>query len=221
MTDFKFPNNTQRVSIVGMTGSGKTRFAAWLLSQYNFRQQPYVIIDVKGDDLLQRIDRAIEIDHKTVPKAPGLYYMNPHPDQVDEMETWLTKVWERGRTGLYFDEGYVFPNSKALNRILTQGRSLRIPAMILTQRPVWCSRFVFTQADFIVGFYVNDERDWEPLRALTPKNAVWDFNNELPPYCARWYDVARRYSTVLRPVPGDEYILDRFDAALRRPIRGV
>ena len=218
---FKFPDSSSRVSICGATGSGKTRFGNWLFSYSDFSRRPYVIVDFKGDDLIARIERAREISLNEIPKAPGLYVLRPRPDQQEAVEKWLWKVWERGNIGLFFDEGYMIPNLGALNAILTQGRSLRIPTMILTQRPVYCSRFVFSEAGYFAIFRLNDERDYQTIRGFTPKNDVFDFSNRLPPFTARWYDVSRDWSAIIDPVPGDEYILDRFDNALRVKHKGI
>jgi hypothetical protein len=221
MSSFKFPARSSRVSIIGMTGSGKTRFGAWLFSHWVNKNSISVIIDFKGDDLIAQIDRAIEINLKTLPTKPGLYVLRPRPDQADAVDAWLWRVWEKGNIALFIDEGYMIPKSKALDAILTQGRSLKIPAMVLTQRPVYCSRFVFSQADYVAMFFMNDKRDWETVAAFTPQNGIFAADYDPPEYTCRWYDVARRYSTLIDPVPGDGYILDRFNDRLRNPIRTV
>lgn len=219
--DFKFPDGSARVSICGATGSGKTRFGVWLQSHASFRTRPYCLVDFKGDDLIAQIDRAKEISLKEVPKEPGLYVLRPRPDQAEQVNAWLWKVWAKGNFGLFFDEGYMIPNSSALNAILTQGRSLRIPTTILTQRPVWCSRFVFSEASYYAVFRLQDVRDYQTVQGFVPNNRVFDFSERLPNYHTRWYDVGRDWSAIIDPVPGDEYILDRYDAALRVRHRGV
>jgi hypothetical protein len=221
MSNFRFPSRSSRVSIIGMTGSGKTRFGVWLFSHWLSRSSINVIIDFKGDDLIAQIDRAHVIDLKTIPKHPGLYILRPRPDQAEAVDAWLWKVWERGNIGLFFDEGYMLPKSKALDAILTQGRSLKIPAMVLTQRPVYCSRFVFSQADFFAMFFMNDKRDWETVAAFTPQDGMFSPDYDPPEFSCRWYDVAKRYATLIDPVPGDGYILQKYNDALRNPLRTV
>ena len=78
---FRLPNFHQRTAIIGRTGSGKTQFGAWLLSHAPFDKQPYVMIDYKGDDLLNSIDRVREIGLKEVPKHAGLYTIRPTPSE--------------------------------------------------------------------------------------------------------------------------------------------
>lgn len=218
---FQFPGHDSRVTITGATGSGKTRFGNWLFSYSAFHKRPYVIIDYKGDDLIEQIERARTITLNEIPKHPGLYVLRPRPDEAEKMEAWLWKVWERGNIGLFFDEGYMVPNKGALNSILTQGRSKRIPTMILTQRPTYCSRFVFSEAGYFAIFRLNDKRDYETIQGFTPRNEAFDFDIRLPAYTARWYDVGRDYSAIIDPVPGDDYILDRFDDLLRTKHKGI
>lgn len=210
---FRLPTNQQRVAIMGRTGSGKTQFGAWLLSQAPFDIQPYVIVDYKGDDLLNSIDRAVEIGLNEVPTQPGLYIVHPENGTArgeEEVEAWLWKVKTRGRTGLYFDEAYMLPNTRgqgALSAILTQGRSLRIPVIALTQRPAFIQRFVFTEADFMSIFHLQHHKDIKTIGEFTSPEAVGE---RLADYHSRWYDVGQDATFVMRPVPDADTILETF-----------
>lgn len=208
---FRLPNAKQRCTIIGRTGSGKTQFGAWLLSEAPFDVMPYIIVDYKGDDLLNSSDRIKEIRVGEVPKQAGLYVAHPHPAMNDAVEQWLWKIWERERVGLYFDEAYVLPEKGALQAVLTQGRSKRIPAILLTQRPTAVSRFVFTEADFFSVFNLNDERDYQTLAGFTPFGKRPE---KLPDYHSRWFDVGKNFSAQLKPVPNSDAILDRIDNRL-------
>ena len=210
---FRLPNYKQRVAVIGRTGSGKTQFGAWLLSEAAFTEQPYVIVDYKGDDLLNGIDRINEIGLNEVPKRPGLYIVKPRPDQVDDVEAWLWKVWAREKVGLYFDEMYLIPDPQkggALRSIFTQGRSKRIPVIGLTQRPRHISRFLFSEADFFAVFHLNTAGDKQAVSEITP----FQGDGRLPDYHCRWYDVGTDATFYLQPVPDAETILDRIDTRL-------
>lgn len=215
MSNFKLPTYKQRLAVMGKTGSGKTQFANWILSHSPFDKQPYIIVDYKGDDLIAQIDRAREIGlNESLPKQPGIYVVRPRPSDEEEVEDWLWKVWDREKIGLYFDEAYMVPDKGALRSILTQGRSKRIPAIILTQRPAFISRFVFSEADLFAVFHLNDEIDHKKIRGFTPQNSFWDLKNRLPDYFSRWYDVGQDVSLRLSPVPPGEEILARFERRL-------
>lgn len=213
--DFRLPSNKQRLLVLGKTGSGKTQFGAWALSRAPFDKQPYVIVDYKGDELLAGIEKAHEIGYKDTPKKPGLYYLRAMPGDDEKMNQFLWGVWKRGKTGLFFDEGYMVPNDTALQAILTQGRSLRVPVIMLSQRPVWLSRFAFSEADFYAVFRFNDKRDVQTISGFTPRNDEWDFSARLPDFHSRWYDVGNDYSAILKPVPSGEQILSDFNDRLK------
>jgi len=210
---FRLPDPSHRVTIVGMTGSGKTVYGAWLLSHAPFDQMPYVMVDYKRDELLNSIDRVPEIGLNEVPKHPGLYRVHPHPDDADATDAWFRKVWERGSVGIYIDEGYMAPTKgKGFEGILTQGRSLHIPAITLTQRPSWVSRFVFSEADFHSLFFLNDDRDNATAGAFLPRGAA---KREMPEYWSQWYDVKRRALFTMQPAPHPDEIRERISSRLK------
>jgi len=212
---FRFPSNTQRALIVGRTGSGKTQYGTWLLSKAPFDRQPYFIVDYKTDELLNATDRIREIGlHEAIPKHPGLYIVHPLPHQEEEVERWLWKLWEKGRVGLYVDEGYFLPDKGAFQAILTQGRSRKIPSIVLTQRPVKINRFAISESDFYNIFHLNDRDDRTEVGRFIPRDRI-DVNTRLPRYHSAWYDVANDHSLVIEPVPGSDTILDRIDDRLK------
>ena len=207
---------------MGRTGSGKTQAGAWLLSLAPFHQQPYIIIDFKHDDLLNSIDRSREIGlHEKLPTVPGVYIVHPGPGDADALENFLFKVWRQERIGLLFDEAYMVPDQEAFQAILTQGRSKHIPAIILTQRPVWISRFVFSEADYYAVFHLNDRRDQKSVQEFTPQTPLFDLSARVPDYHFRWYDVGNDYSTLVKPVPDRETILETFEKRLAPKKRKV
>lgn len=215
MNPFRLPTNSQRLAVVGRTGSGKTVFSTWALSLAPFDRQPYVIVDYKRDQLIGAIDRIEEISLKEIPKKPGLYRVVPLPHEETEVNEWLWKIWERGKTGLYFDEMYNVPDPQkrsALRAVLTQGRSKRIPVIGVSQRPAWISRFLFSEADFFACFHLNTTEDVQRIGSFMPN----DVGARLPPYHAHWYDVSRDTALTLSPVPSEESILQRFDERLRQ-----
>lgn len=207
---------SKRTTILGRTGSGKTVAGIWHLSLRNWREMPWVILDYKGDSLIGKLPAKVITDWK-VPTEPGLYILKPLAKVEDDIvEAFLWRMKEQGNVGLYVDEGYMLPydgKSDALNAILTQGRSLRVPTIILSQRPVWLSRFVITEADFFQVFWLNDQRDRVTLESVIPAGV----RERLPEYCSFYFDVGADELLKLRPVPREEEILASFWEGIKQP----
>lgn len=223
--EFQFPRGGEHTAVWGRTGSGKTQLGAFLLSKKNLKHSRNVIIDYKGDELLNSLERTREIGLNEVPQKPGLYILHSRPDLDEDTEAWLWKIWEQEDIGLYVDEGYMIPQADkgAFAAILTQGRSKRIPVITLSQRPVHVSRFVISEAAHVVMFDLNDERDIQTTRGIVPRDfPYWvppEFGTELPMYHARWYSVKSKSRFVLRPVPGEDQIRDHIDRQLEPKLR--
>lgn len=220
--EFRFPNETQRTAIIGRTGSGKTQAGTWFLSEAPFDRQPYIVVDYKRDRLIGGIDRAREIGLKDVPKQPGLYVVRPNPADDEAVENWLWKIWAHEKIGLYIDEGYMLPMGPkgAFTSILTQGRSKKIPVLCLSQRPVFLSRFVFSEADFFAVFQLNDSEDAKTAQRYIPRDRL-NIRDELPDYHFYWFDVAKRGAFHMQPVPRDDAILQRFEDRLKPKRKGM
>jgi len=224
---FRLPRTDEHLAILGCTGSGKTTLAAWTLSKMPFDRMPYICVDYKGDDLLAQIDRLKEIGlTENIPDKPGLYVVRPLPSDSDTMENWLWKIWSRGNTGLYIDEAYLLPNKEAIKNILAQGRSLRIPGIFASQRPVDVPRSIFTEAAHIAVFRLNDDRDRATVREFTPQGMIPKKGGmRLPDFHAFWYNVKDHKSDdpapwfVLSPVPTADIIVQRINDRLSPQVR--
>jgi len=204
---YRLPGLTHRHTIFGRTGSGKTQYGAWMLSEAGFDRQPFVIVDYKRDELLNSCAYIREIGLNEVPKQAGLYIVHPSVNDSDGVEDWLWRVHGRGNVGLYVDEGYMVPDKGAMRAILTQGRSKHIPMTILTQRPVWVTRFAVSEADFYTVFTLNSGRDQKVIEDFLPRGALDD---RLSKYHSRWYDVSEDVLLTVGPVPEADVIIERF-----------
>lgn len=214
----RLPNDTERHAIYGMTGSGKTHFALYCLSFRSFDRMPWIIIDFKRDPLIAEIPglTEIHIDDK-LPKRSGLYVVRPEPSDVDSgaITAWLYRVWKQERIGLYLDEGYMIRKlDPGLRTVLTQGRSKRLPMIILSQRPAWVCPFIQSESEFKSIFYLQNPADVQRVSEWLPPQSGIDIPS-LPKRHSYWYSVADRDLKLFGPCPGETEIMQRFDA--RRP----
>lgn len=212
---FRLPLHNHRTAVMGRTGSGKTVMGLFLLSGSNFEQKPYYIVDYKGDPYFQQIDRLREIGlHERPPTNPGLYVIRPIPKADDEaVNDWLLRIWEQENAGIMFDEAYMVPEDRGFISILTQGRTKHINSIINTQRPAWISRFVFTEANQLCAYHLNDKDDRKKLWRHLPEDKV--VRQRLPDYHSIWYDVDRNELSLLGMVPHPDVLLDRIQTRLQ------
>ena len=214
---FRLPGSQDRISIIGRTGSGKTHFASWVLAQSSWPTRPWVIIDYKRDELLAQLPaHEIGLEDKRLPRQPGLYIVHPIRSQDDAVERLLNKIWAKERMGLYVDEGHMLPDRGGLEAVLTQGRSKHIPAIVLSQRPVWLNRYVLSEADFYAVFHLNHKKDRVTVGEFMPEAA----QQQLPEHHSWYYDVGHNRLWHLRPVPDRDHILGIFDRRNPRRSRG-
>lgn len=206
------PRPDERVAIFGKTGSGKTQMAVWLLSQANFHEQPWVILDYKRDSLINSIDRIKQIGLDSVPKDPGLYLIHLDPEDGDAVNNWLRRVSDQENVGLYFDEVYEIPDSSDFRRILTQGRSKRIPAICLSQRPAFIPLFIISECEHLIAFRLQRRKDRQKLEENVDE---LDLSKSLPKFHSYWYSVEAEHVFKLKPVPEREVLLKRIDDRLK------
>lgn len=213
----RVPNDEQRITIIGKTGSGKTQAALHLLAERSYTSRPWIVLDFKREKLLNAIPfREYLGVTERLPKHAGIYIVQPKTWEKDEVEDLLLRVWDRERIGLFIDEGYMLHKaSPGFQAVLTQGRSKSIPIIHLTQRPVLVSRFAFSEADYIQLFQLTDWRDIKTVKYFMPL----PIETPLPEFHSWWWDNSRNVKRVLRPVPDASTILDRFHARLRQPRR--
>lgn len=214
VTNIRLPKSSQHLAIVGRNGTGKTQAALWHLSQRPIDKRPYIAIDFKGDEHINAIERARYIGlGDEIPRAPGVYIIQPTPLDAKNgaVDDFLWKVYGRGNTGLWIDEGYMLGDSTAFETLLTQGRSKHIPIITLTQRPVWVSRFVFSESMFYQFFALTDKRDKKTVESFAPVN----MDAKLPEFHSWYYDVGNDQLTGLKPVPSEDEILSTIDAKLK------
>lgn len=206
----RLPNDTQRTVVIGSTGSGKSVFGVWLLSTcqtLDWKNTPVVIFDWKGDGLLNSIGAKKWGLHQKPPTRPGLYIVHPDVDNLAPVDLFLNRCWEQENIGLFFDEAAELEKSRAVNRIMKQGRSKHIPCISCTQRPVWLPRCVFSEAEYFALLRLNDADDKNTVKRFI--NA--DVFKRRDEHAALWYDVTRDRAVEFLPVPPPRQIADVFN----------
>jgi hypothetical protein len=211
----RLPDDTQRVSVIGRTGSGKTQGAVWQLSKRRFDIRPWIIFDWKRDKLIGSLGATSTTINKVPPKKPGLYIVQPKPHEAEDgtLEDYMWKIWSQENIGVYIDEGYMIGNNNAAFRaMLTQGRSKHIPMITLSQRPVGMDRYVFSESDYFQIFEMTDVRDKKTVNSFVPV----DLDERVPKFHSIWYDVGQNEATLLAPVPEGAKLQARFRQRIGR-----
>jgi len=212
MATVKFPGATDRLAVLGSSGSGKTTAAAWHLSGKNFNKQPWVIVNTKGDPLIAEIAEIPGVQTIGINDTPGdegLYIINPLPEQQMELDSFFRRVWDKQNIGVWVDEGYMIEETGGFNALLTQGRSRRIPMIVLSQRPSWISKFVFSEANFVQVFRLGHLADRKNVGQFVPM----DPKARLPNHHSFWYNVNDDILLRFGPVPKPQIILENIRAA--------
>ena len=110
----EFPNDSHRHAIFGRTGTGKTVFGLWCLSQRSYDKIPWIIIDFKRDKVIRRLPQLTEVRiDQAPPKHRGLYVVRPSPADADDglVTQYIYRIWareglehsSRQGTGLFID----------------------------------------------------------------------------------------------------------------------
>lgn len=205
----QLPGAEDRTVVIGPTGSGKTILGAWLLSKQRFDKRPWVALDFKNEILWDQVGdppmRPLKLG--AMPGKRGIYRLRVNPNQDDQLEEWLWKVWRHENIGLFCDEASLIPKQDAFKAILRQGRSKRIPVIACTQRPVDCEREIFTEAQYRSLFGIEDlHRDYPVIRGLFGNNDVRESVLKLKRHWSLWYDARQRQLLTLKPVPPPDTI---------------
>ena len=168
---------------------------------------PWIVYNWKRDESIDAIPGAREIELDELPESPGVFIVHPLPREESDVEDQMWAIWGRGNMGVLVDEGYMAgDHNEALRALLTQGRSKQIPLIVLSQRPVWLERFIFTESEYRQMFRLGDTEDIRTMKRYIPESprnvpGGVDLSRRLPDYYSYYYDVSADTLHVTRPVP--------------------
>lgn len=195
----RLPSPSNRCVIIGSTGSGKTGLGLWHLSKRSYENRTVIIVDYKGDEYIAKIKAKVINVSKPPPNDGGVYIVRPLIGVDDDnIIAFLWHIWRNENYLLFFDETMMIdPRNPAMNACLTQGRSKQIEMLMLSQRPVDLSRYVFSESDFFGLMTLNDFRDRKRVQEMTGV----DMSQRLDAYHSLWYDRAKNDLQLVAPVP--------------------
>lgn len=211
----RLAGDDQHTAVIGRNGSGKTVAALWHLSKRNFESMPWIVVDFKRDEHINAIERAqyIGVDEK-IPKHPGVYIVQPDPSDPRGLADMFEKAYNRENVGFWIDEGFMMGENREVEkkfiRLLVQGRSKRIPFIVLVQRPTWITRFVFSESNFFQIFHLQDARDVDTITRVLPAGSYF----RMPDFHSVYFDVSQNTVHYLRPVPQASEIIDSINERL-------
>jgi hypothetical protein len=146
----------EHVSLIGLTGSGKSTLGSRLLEDRQF----VLILRTKADDV--KYPHTVKITKAEQLKDPRVerFVLEPYPDQAiqrKEISRALDMVWQMGGFTVYVDETLYVDNELGcrplLNRLLTQGRNPgKISVICAMQRPVQVTRFAIGESTHVICF---------------------------------------------------------------------
>jgi len=199
--------------VVGRTGSGKSVYAQSRVYEWHkaHPKNQIIIINHKNDDGWNTMIPPTDNPHLSDQFINWVL----SAEQDDDLEWLMWELFEKLKanpteTLLVFDEGQALnPHSKANKTLWTQGRSLKLTIVTLTQRPAHISLFAITQSSEIVLFNIigrddlkklNDLMDVELSNFIRPETRN-EPAKRLAPFNYVLYDVPDGEAIINHPVP--------------------
>lgn len=161
------PLSNERMGIVGMTGSGKSYFARYLL--YNVPR--LIVLDPKGTMKLDewRLKRVTPGGLRDLARGrPARLHIPPFTND-DQWEEMFLAIMKLRNVTVYIDELYAIgpaQGSEGLKAIYTRGRELGIGVVAATQRPTWIPLFALSEAEWLAMFRLQLEEDVQRMSKL-------------------------------------------------------
>ena len=218
---FRFPRDDEHIGIFGRNGSGKTQYATFVLSERSFDVMPWYILNFKDEDLFYEIPKLklVKIG-EPVSGQPGVYMINcgvGSKKDDEELDDFFHRAWQHRNVGIFVDEGYNATGLKWFRSCLAQGRSRRVPLMVISQRPVYMDKFVWSEASLYTAFDLNIKDDKDTANGMIPGYR----NVRLPEHHSLFHDVKANRTCILKPCPDRDTIMERFRERTKQVVRAI
>lgn len=175
MTDF-YLGPTDRVLVVGQTGTGKSTLARALTVGY--RSQ--VVIDPKHEEELPRSHTVYTpaAFAQLYPHRATRIVFRPDPELADgsDVDAVMRRVLSYGHTALIVHEAMLYASATtivpAYRRALIAGRTLQVPVWSCSQRPTGLHNVVISETTHVFMFDLMLEADRAKLAGIAGPGAL-------------------------------------------------
>jgi len=208
-------NDSDRVFLAGMTGSGKTYAAQLALDKVEY----WVTLDNKGRfyfpgaGLVRDFDKLYRATktHKRIVYRPPVELTEGSKEFYETMDAFLWWIYQRENTIIYIDEATAICDSHNIlpghNALMKRGRELNIGCWNSSQEPVNCHNSIISQADHLICFFQNLEGHRKKVAGIMG-DKVLDFNPRKDTHQFWYINQSKMEEPILHPaLPYDK----RFD----------